>query len=353
MKQANCCDDAQLGQSACCGPASGCEVTVGVPVDSAESSAFEQRVEEATGEHLKSETIEILQVNLGFMCNMSCAHCHVEASPNRTEIMEWSTMQTIMDVLREAPCKLVDLTGGAPEMNPHFRSFVKALRDCGARVQVRTNLTILGEPGMEDMPEFLRDHQVQLVASMPCYLEQNVRAQRGAGVYEKSVKIIKDLNALGYGTDPELALNLVYNPGGPVLPPEQSSLEADYRRTLEEQFGVKFTHLLTITNAPIGRFKKELARKNKEEDYLNLLRGAFNPDTVNGLMCRNQLSIGWDGTLFDCDFNLALGLPVDHGAPDHLSSFDKDALFHRRIVTGDHCFACTAGHGSSCGGALS
>lgn len=319
----------------------------------AASSAFEQRVEDATGQPLKSETIDCLQVNLGLMCNMSCAHCHVEAAPGRTEIMEWSTMQAILAVLREMPCKLVDLTGGAPEMNPHFRAFVTALRLAGLPVQVRTNLTILAEPGMEDMPEFLHDYQVQLVASMPCYLEQNVRAQRGAGAYEKSVEVIKRLNVLGYGIDPELILNLVYNPAGPTLPPDQASLEADYRQALEGQFGVKFTQLLTITNAPIGRFKKELVRKNEERDYLNLLRNSFNPATLDGLMCRTQLSIGWDGTLFDCDFNLALGLAIDHGAPSHLSCFDKDALLHRRIVTGDHCFACTAGHGSSCGGALS
>jgi len=219
-------------------------------------------------------------------------------------------------------------------------------------VQVRTNLTVLLEPGMETLPEWLREHQVQLVASLPCYLEQNVRAQRGERTYEKSIEAIKRLNALGYGSDPRLPLNLVYNPGGPFLPPEQSTLEADYRRELGSRFDITFSHLLTITNVPIGRFRAELRRQNQEQEYLQLLRAAFNPLTVEGLMCRHQISVGWDGTLFDCDFNLALGYAVDHGAPDHIRSFDPDALKTRRIVTGEHCFSCTAGHGSSCGGAL-
>lgn len=247
---------------------------------------------------------------------------------------------------------MVDLTGGAPEMNLHFRKFVQALRQEGHRVQVRTNLTVLLEAGLEDLAEFLREHQVQLVASLPCYLEENVQAQRGVGVYEKSIAAIKRLNALGYGFESGLALNLVYNPGGPFLPPPQKVLEEDYRRELGTRFGISFTRLLTITNMPLGRFRAELNRQNQEQDYLRLLRKSFNPHTVGGLMCRQQISIGWDGTLYDCDFNLALGLPVNHGAPDHIQSFSPPDLRMRRIVTGEHCFACTAGAGSSCGGAL-
>jgi radical SAM/Cys-rich protein len=247
---------------------------------------------------------------------------------------------------------LVDLTGGAPELNPHFRNFVLALRRGGHTVQVRTNLTVLLEPGMEDLPEFFRDQHIQLVASMPCYLEENVCAQRGKGVYEKSIAAIKRLNALGYGSNPELLLSLIYNPGGPFLPPPQSVLEEDYRRELGQRFQITFTHLLTITNMPLGRFRTDLIGKKEQESYMQLLRKSFNPRTVKGLMCCRQLSVGWDGTLYDCDFNLALGLPVNHGAPDHIMSFRPNELRTRRIVTGDHCFGCTAGAGSSCGGAL-
>ena len=268
-------------------------------------------------------------------------------------MMEWPTMELVLEAARKARCRLVDLTGGAPELHPHFRRFVQELSKRGHRVQVRTNLTVLLEPGMETMPEFFRDHEVSLVASMPCYLKQNVRAQRGEGVYEKCITAIVRLNALGYGVGPDhLPLDLVYNPGGPFLPPEQSNLEAEYRRELRTRFGITFSRLLTITNMPIGRFAMELSRQNQAEDYWCLLRKSFNSETVEGLMCRHQLSIGWDGTLYDCDFNLALALPVNHGAPDHVHRFDLQDLVTRRIVTGRHCFGCTAGFGSSCGGAL-
>jgi radical SAM/Cys-rich protein len=202
------------------------------------------------------------------------------------------------------------------------------------------------------MPELFREHQIWIVASMPCYLEENVCAQRGKGAYERSIAVIKRLNALGYGSNSELPLNLVYNPGGPFLPPLQSVLEEDYRRELGRRFGITFTHLLTITNMPLGRFRTELIRKKEEGNYLKLLRKSFNLQTVTGLMCRHQLSVDWNGTLYDCDFNLSLGLPVNHGAPDHIQSFRLKDLWKRRIVTGEHCFACTAGSGSSCGGAL-
>jgi radical SAM/Cys-rich protein len=313
---------------------------------------FEKQIAGITGSGLHSQKIETLQANLGLRCNHRCVHCHLEASPLRTEMMEWPVMELVLEAARSSRSQLVDLTGGAPELNPHFRRFVTGLRQAGLTVQVRTNLTVLIEPGMEEMPEFLRKHQVRLVASMPCYLEENVRAQRGAGTYEKSVAAIKRLNGLGYGSDPELPLNFVYNPGGAFLPPPQSALEEDYRRELGQRFGIVFSHLLTITNMPLGRFRNELNRQGERENYLRLLQKSFNPETVSGLMCRNQLSVGWDGTLYDCDFNLALGLPVDHGAPDHIKTFKPEDLRVRRIVTGDHCFGCTAGAGSSCGGAL-
>jgi radical SAM/Cys-rich protein len=261
-------------------------------------------------------------------------------------------MEQVLEAAKSVRCRLVDLTGGAPELNPHFRKFVSALHQGGHAVQVRTNLTVLLEPGMGDLPEFFRNHHVQLVASMPCYLEENVCAQRGEGVYEKSIAAIRRLNALGYGSIPELSLSLVYNPGGPFLPPPQSALEEDYRRELGQRFKITFTRLLTITNMPLGRFRTDLIGKKEQEGYMQLLRKSFNPQTVSGLMCCRQLSVGWDGTLYDCDFNLALGLPVNHGAPDHIRSFRPKELRTRRIVTGEHCFGCTAGAGSSCGGAL-
>lgn len=313
---------------------------------------FEKQVAGKKEEGLYSLRIDILQVNLGFRCNQQCGHCHLEASPERSEIMEWPTMELVLESAESFNCQLVDLTGGAPELNPHFRHFVKALRLKGLAVQVRTNLTVLLEPEMEDMPEFLRDHQVQLVASLPCYLEENVSAQRGEGVYHKSVEAIKRLNVMGYGFESGLSLKLVYNPGGAFLPPSQSALEEDYRRELGQRFGITFTSLLTITNMPLGRFRRKLVQQNQEKWYLDLLRKSFNPKTVEAVMCRHQISVGWDGRLYDCDFNLALGLPVNHGAPDHIKSFSKEALMKRRIVTGDHCFGCTAGFGSSCAGAL-
>ena len=315
-------------------------------------NSFEELVSGIGGEGLRSLKIGILQVNLGLRCNQQCVHCHLEASPERKEVMEWSIMQQVLRAAGEVRCQLVDLTGGAPEINPHFRRFAAALHERGHRMQVRTNLTVLLEPGMEEMPRFLRDHQIQIVASLPCYLEENVCAQRGEQVYEKSIAAIRRLNEMGYGTEEGLSLNLVYNPGGPFLPPPQLALEEDYRRELTGRFGITFTRLLTITNMPIGRFRRELGRKNLEQNYLDLLRKSFNPQTVRELMCRYQLSVGWDGTLYDCDFNLALGLRVNHGVPDHVQSFSPEDLWKRRIVTGEHCFGCTAGSGSSCAGAL-
>jgi radical SAM/Cys-rich protein len=248
--------------------------------------------------------------------------------------------------------EMVDITGGAPELNPHFRKFVEALHKDGHTVQVRTNLTALLEPGMEDLPEFFKRNGVHLVASMPCYLEENVTAQRGEGVYEKSVQMIRRLNELGYGKEPELPLFLVYNPGGPFLPPDQSQLEADYKRELFQRFGIHFTHLYTITNMPIGRFWEELKKESKDNEYMQVLLEGFNRQTVEELMCRNQICVAWDGTLYDCDFNIALKMPVSQGVPRNIKDFSPKKLTKRKIVTGTHCFGCTAGLGSSCGGSL-
>ncbi|MEK6776363.1 MAG: arsenosugar biosynthesis radical SAM (seleno)protein ArsS [bacterium] len=313
---------------------------------------FEEKIAQVMGEGLYSHNIEVLQVNLGLRCNQACAHCHVDASPDRRETMEWAAMEHVIDVARSVQPEMVDLTGGAPELNPHFKRFITALGSEGHDIQVRTNLSVMVEPGMEELPEFLREHRVALFGSMPCYLEENVRAQRGGGVYEKSVQAIRRLNDMGYGSNSGPMLNLVYNPGGAFLPPDQIQLEADYRRELGHRFGIVFTRLLTITNMPVGRFLAQLRKTHEELKYISLLSEAFNPNTLQGLMCRHQISIGWDGGVFDCDFNLALRKPVNHGAPDHIDYFDQSALEKRRVVTGDHCFGCTAGSGSSCRGAL-
>jgi radical SAM/Cys-rich protein len=301
---------------------------------------------------LTSIDIDIIQVNVGLRCNQNCRHCHLECSPARTESMDWDTMSAVKPAALRGGASVLDITGGAPELNPHLRRFVVELREGGLDVQVRTNLTVLLERGQEGMIAFLRDHAVRLVASMPCYMEENVDAQRGPHAYGHSIEAIRRLNAAGYGTEGGLQLNLVYNPAGPFLPPDQAKLEQDYRRELRDRFGIGFSHLLTITNMPLGRFGAELQRTGREGEYLRLLKKSFNPTTVASLMCRHQISVGWDGTLYDCDFNLALNLPVNHSAPDHISRFDPGALRCRRIVTGEHCLGCTAGHGSSCGGSL-
>ncbi len=303
-------------------------------------------------EGLQGVDIKTLQVNVGLRCNQSCRHCHLNCSPERTEMMDWSTIEHVLSAAEAVSADLVDITGGAPELNPNLTRFIEALDRTGRAVQVRTNLTALLEPALSGMIHFLRERSVRLVASMPCYLEENVVAQRGDHVYERSIEAIRRLNAVGYGTPGGLQLNLVHNPGGASLPPEQSALEDDYRRELWQRFGLSFTHLLVITNMPLGRFGDELHRQGRFEGYLELLRRSFNSATVEGLMCRHQVSVGWDGTLYDCDFNLALRWPVNHGTPDHISRFDPATLRQRRIVTGLHCLGCTAGHGSSCGGAL-
>lgn len=314
---------------------------------------FTREMGKRTGKgRLLACAIDTIQVNIGLRCNLECAHCHLASSPKRREMMTWETMEMVVWAAERACCGLVDVTGGAPELHPYFRGFVSALRGRGRRVQVRTNLTVLLEPATEGTMEFLRHWGVELVASLPCYRRENVDVQRGEAVYERSIEALRRLNRLGYGMDPELPLTLVYNPNGFFLPPDQAGLEADYRRELEAAWGISFTRLVTLANMPIGRLKSQLRAEGREAAYLRMLRDAFNPSTVAHLMCRHQVSVGWDGTLYDCDFNLALGRPVTGYVPQHVAGFDPSLLVGREIVTGDHCFGCTAGAGSSCAGAL-
>lgn len=317
---------------------------------------FEKRVEAATGRAgLCGADLSTIQVNVGLKCDLACTHCHVASSPRRKEMMSWETMTYVLEAARRARSSRVDITGGAPELNPRFRQFVTASRGDGFEVLVRTNLTIFFAPGLEDVPEFYREQRVHLVASLPCYLEKNVDGQRGNGVFKGSIRALRRLNELGYGIDPHLPLDLVYNPVGPQLPPSQAGLAEAYKQELGARYGVSFTRLLTIANMPIGRFLGDLKKQNGHQTYAVLLREAFNPRTLDNLMCRYQVSVGWDGTVYDCDFNLALRLAVQNGSPagvSHIRDFDPSRLMHRRIRTGPHCFGCTAGCGSSCGGAL-
>jgi radical SAM/Cys-rich protein len=313
---------------------------------------FEEIAAKGSVEGLYADGIKIMQVNVGLRCNQSCTHCHLAASPFSEEIMSWPVMEKVLGIAESAAPSTVDITGGAPELNPDLKPFIKRLSDMAIRIQVRTNLTALLEPGNEELIEFFKTHKVNLVGSLPCYLEENVRAQRGEGVYEKSVEAIRRLNSAGYGIRPDLQLNLVYNPGGAFLPGDQTGLEDAYKRELKERFGISFTHLLTITNMPLGRFGEQLEKESRLDKYVKLLSDSFNPETVQGLMCRHQISVGWDGTLYDCDFNLALKVVMNHGAPDHIDKWKLEDVVGRRIVTGTHCFGCTAGSGSSCAGAL-
>jgi len=297
---------------------------------------------------------EILQVNVGKLCNLTCMHCHVNAGPKRKEIMTRDTIDRIIDWLAETEIPIVDLTGGAPEMIPDFRYFVERVKEVQPSRHVidRCNLTILLEPGYEDLARFLAANKVEIIASMPCYSPENVNAQRGEGVFDGSIKALQLLNSLGYGVVADLPLHLVYNPVGAFLPPPQTELETDYKRELKEHFGIVFNKLYTITNLPIARFASYLRRNNKLEDYMQLLIDNFNPATIDGLMCRNTISVGWRGEVYDCDFNQQLGLQWKNGRRLFLWDVDLDKMDNREIMTGDHCFGCTAGSGSSCGGAI-
>jgi radical SAM/Cys-rich protein len=306
---------------------------------------------------LRRRTIDTLQVNLGYTCNQSCLHCHVNAGPNRTEQMSSETIDLVLEVLRARGIGTIDITGGAPEINAHFRRLVTSARAQGAAVIDRCNLTILEEPGYETLAGFLAENAVQIVASLPCYSRENVDRQRGDGVFDKSVCALQKLNALGYGMpESPLTLDLVYNPQGPRLPPPQHALEQDYKRLLAENFGIAFNRLLTITNQPIARFGSTLISKGQFRDYMALLRSAHRPENLPGVMCRNLVSVDWQGYLHDCDFNQMLGIPLRadgrKGAAMRLEDLLSRDFADNPIAVADHCYACTAGQGSSCSGAL-
>ncbi len=319
--------------------------------------SFAAALRQHGGAELRRARIDTLQVNVGKLCNMACQHCHVEAGPKRTERMDAVNAQHVIRVLTDNPgLHTLDLTGGAPELNAEFRELVRAARRLGRRVIDRCNLTVLFEPGQHDLGEFLAEQGVDVVASLPCYSLENVEAQRGKGAFDQSLAGLQRLNALGYGQPGSaLVLNLVYNPGGAFLPPSQAELEARYRDELSRRFGIVFHQLLTITNMPIKRFAHALEREQKSVEYMSLLVANFNPSAVPGLMCRSLLSVSWDGTLHDCDFNQMLEMPLgvpDDALPRTLAELTSVAVFDgARVHTASHCFGCTAGAGSSCSGA--
>jgi radical SAM/Cys-rich protein len=315
-----------------------------------EKNAFQQRISAITHGPLQCTDLKTVQINLGFICNQTCAHCHVNGSPQRQEMMNETMMNKILSVTEKLPPILLDITGGAPELFPHLSTLLRQGVKQGHRVQVRTNLTMLLEPDSQKLPMLYKELGAEIVASLPCYLEEEVRLQRGEGVFSKSIDALQRLNKVGYGKTKQLPLTLVFNPLEPVLPPEQVSLEKEYRKVLGDEYGIEFTRLITLTNMPIGRFLDIL--KEKKPQYMALLKQSFNPQTLPSLMCRHQINISWDGSLYDCDFNLAAGLLVSSTVPRHITHFDVTALSTREIVIADHCFGCTAGHGSSCGGAL-
>ena len=304
---------------------------------------------------IRRERLDTLQVNVGYRCNQSCVHCHVDAGPKRTEMMEGDTADLVIEVLQRRRIGTLDLTGGAPELNPHFRRLVEGARALGVRVIDRCNLTVLFEPGQEDLAPFLARQQVEVVASLPCYSVANVDRQRGEGVFDKSIAALRQFNALGYAQNGSgLTLNLVYNPQGPSLPPPQAALEADYRRELGEHFGIRFNHLFALTNMPIQRFGSTLVSKGTFHEYMALLKGAYLADNLGTVMCRSLISVDWLGFLYDCDFNQMLGLParVNGHAGAHLRDLLRNDATGETIRVADHCYGCTAGQGSSCGGAL-
>lgn len=301
---------------------------------------------------LKHEQPNELQINLGKLCNLACHHCHVDAGPKRTEIMTWETMQKILVWAKEARIERVDLTGGAPELNPHFRQFCDELINLGVQITSRCNITVLFEPGQEDLAEWYAERSIRLVCSLPCYTEDNVDAQRGKGVFDKSIAGLQKLNKLGYGIDQQLSLDLVYNPGGAFLPPPQAGLQEDYRRMLGDNFGIVFSSLLAITNIPINRFAHALKRDGELEDYQHLLVGNFNAATVDQLMCKFLINLDWEGRVYDCDFNQMLEIPLGGEQQRYLWDISVNDVAGQSIATNRHCFGCTAGAGSSCGGVL-
>jgi radical SAM/Cys-rich protein len=317
---------------------------------------FSKKVAESGNAPLSAAGIDILQINIGYTCNLLCRHCHVDAGADRKEMMTRQTMQECMNALDNSAIKIIDITGGAPEMNPEFRWFIESLRakTADATILVRSNLTLLtGNEKYRALPEFFKQHRVTLIASLPCYTRENVDHMRGKGVFDRSIEALKLLNSLGYGQEKsDLELNLVYNPEGTSLPGDQRQLEQEYRKQLFAEHGIFFSKLYTITNMPISRFLKDLLENGHYCEYMTLLAENYNALSVKNLMCRTTISVGWDGTLYDCDFNQMLHLPLAKPAPQHISKFSEEALRNRRIIVGQHCYGCTAGAGSSCHGSL-
>jgi radical SAM/Cys-rich protein len=315
--------------------------------------SFDGRLAQAGLHPLHATGITVFQINVGKLCNQTCRHCHVDAGPDRIESMSEETAQYCIQALAKTDIPTVDITGGAPELNPRFRWLVEQACALGRHVMDRCNLSVLLLPSQQELGPFLAHHRVEIVASLPYFRASQTDAQRGEGVFDKSIQGLQVLNRLGYGRpDSGLVLNLVHNPVGAFLPPKQEAIEAQFRKELGGRYGIEFTHLYTITNMPISRFLEFLVRSGNYRGYMERLANAFNPAAAAGVMCRYTLSVGWDGTLYDCDFNQMLDLPVDHGAPSHIRDFDPAQLHRRQIVTRNHCYGCTAASGSSCGGAV-
>jgi radical SAM/Cys-rich protein len=314
---------------------------------------FETRLDQAGLFPLHATGITVFQINVGKLCNQTCRHCHVDAGPDRTESMSRETAELCLAALAKTDIPTVDITGGAPELNPNFRWLVEQARALDRHVMDRCNLSVLLLPSQADLAQFLADHRVEVVASLPYYRASQTDAQRGEGVFDKSIQGLGLLNQLGYGREGSgLVLNLVYNPVGAFLPPKQEAIEAQFRKELAQRYGVTFNCLYTITNMPISRFLEFLVESGNYDGYMERLANAFNPAAAAGVMCRYMLSVGWDGTLYDCDFNQMLDLPVDGSVPQHIRDFDPARLHYRQIVTRNHCYGCTAGSGSSCGGSV-
>ena len=315
---------------------------------------FAQRIH-LNGNNFNRRGVDVLQVNMGKYCNLACIHCHVESGPNRTELMSRETVDAVLRFLGRTNIPTVDITGGAPELNPTFDYLVESAVGLGRHVMDRCNLTVIFEPGKDYLPEFFERHRVELVCSLPCYSEENVDRQRGKGTFELSIRALQMFNELGYGqSESGLVLHLVYNPVGPHLPPPQDQLEQDYKRILKEKFGIVFNRLYCLSNMPITRYATHLKLRSEYEKYMQLLESSFNPSTLDQVMCRNLISVGWEGTIYDCDFNQMLDLPIRDadGKPLNISTLSFDQVQHLPVTVGDHCYACTAGSGSSCGGAL-
>ncbi len=301
--------------------------------------------------HIERNDLNILQVNLGYKCNQRCLHCHVNAGPNRKEMMDLKTINEVIKFSLDNNIRIIDLTGGAPEMNKHFKYIVQTCKENNIHIIDRCNLTIIESEGMTDLPKFLAKHKIEIIASLPCYIEENVNSQRGEGVFKQSIEALKKLNSLGYGKDEELILNLVYNPQGPELPPEQSKLEVDYKNFLSQKYKVFFNKLYTITNMPISRFGSTLVSKKIFHDYMSLLKNSFSSLALKQVMCRELISIDYNGYVYDCDFNQMLDMPLS-GKRTHISEVNMKSLKGKKIATADHCYGCTAGTGSSCSGSL-